>query len=45
MNNSAKATPQEKPPVFRKWRSWYLLEISILALNVVLFYLITRFFR
>ncbi len=31
--------------MFRKWRSWYLLEISILALNVVLFYLITRFFR
>jgi len=45
MNDREKRAPQEKPPLFRKWRSWYLLEVTILTLNVVLFYLITRFFQ
>jgi hypothetical protein len=32
---------EEKPPVFGKWSSWYWLVMSLLLLEVILFFLIT----
>ena len=34
----------EKPPLFKKWQSWYLTIVLILAGEVALFYWITRAF-
>jgi len=32
---------EEKIPVFKSWRQWYLLVLSVLAVQVVVYYLIT----
>ena len=34
----------EKIPVFKKWRYWYLLILGFLALLIVLFYFFTKHF-
>jgi hypothetical protein len=41
------ATPQDpdQPPVFRKWRGWYLLVICVLLIQIILYTLITNSFR
>lgn len=36
------ASPNEKVPVFPKWRHWYWLVIGFLVLLIVLFYLFTK---
>lgn len=32
----------EKPPLFKKWRSWYLLLIGTLVVLITLFYWFTQ---
>jgi hypothetical protein len=34
----------DKVPVFKKWEHWYLLVIGFLLLQVVLFYMFTKYF-
>jgi hypothetical protein len=37
-------TESEKPPVFDSWKSWYVLVLSVLFAQIVIYYLITRAF-
>ena len=30
------------PPLFRKWKYWYLLVLVVLMLEIILFYIITK---
>jgi hypothetical protein len=32
---------EEKPPVFRKWSTWYWLLLGALVIQVIIYYLIT----
>ncbi len=34
----------ESPPVFRKWRSWYILVISVMLVQLVVYLLISLSF-
>jgi Mg2+ and Co2+ transporter CorA len=36
--------PDEKPPVFNSWRSWYVLVVGFLAALIVFFYFFTKYF-
>jgi hypothetical protein len=36
--------PDEEPPVFKSWNTWYLVVIGFLALLIVLFFLFTKHF-
>jgi len=36
--------PEEKPPVFASWRQWYWLVLGALAVQMVLYYWLTRAF-
>jgi|GEM_PF-1038552 len=31
-----------RPPLFKRWRSWYLLVLAVLAVLILLFYLFTN---
>jgi hypothetical protein len=31
----------EKPPVFKAWSGWYALILSVLVLQIILYYLLT----
>lgn len=33
---------EERPPFFRRWRSWYLLVLIVLGLLILFFYLFTH---
>jgi hypothetical protein len=35
------STENEKPPVFRKWSSWYWLVIVVMLVQVIIYSLIT----
>jgi formate/nitrite transporter FocA (FNT family) len=35
----------EDPPLFKKWRSWYILVLANLAGLIILFYLFTKIFE
>jgi glucose uptake protein GlcU len=39
-----KELPDEKPPFFKSWNSWYAMVIGFLALLIILFYLFTKHF-
>ena len=34
--------PENRPPLFKRWRSWYVLVLGVLALLILLFYLFTN---
>lgn len=34
--------PQEKPPLFSRWRGWYLVVAGCLVALIVFFYLFTK---
>lgn len=36
---------EETPPVFKRWRHWYLLVIAFLVVQVLLFYWLTVSFE
>jgi len=36
--------PEEKPPVFKSWNSWYWLVLGVMAIQVLLFTLLTASF-
>jgi hypothetical protein len=36
---------QEKPPVFKRWRGWYLLVAFILLAQIIIYTLITNSFK
>lgn len=36
--------PDEKPPVFNTWNSWYWLVLAVMGLQVILFALLTSRF-
>ncbi|HVY76366.1 MAG TPA: hypothetical protein VG890_16165 [Puia sp.] len=36
--------PEEKPPVFKTWTSWYVLVIAFLLLLIISFYFFTKHF-
>jgi len=38
------SSPDEKPPFFKSWVSWYLLVVGFLILLIVLFFLFTKHF-
>lgn len=38
------ALPDENPPVFKTWNSWYWLVLAIMAVQVILFTLLTTSF-
>ncbi|CAN5342823.1 hypothetical protein BH10BAC4_BH10BAC4_24320 [soil metagenome] len=35
------STENEKPPVFRKWSSWYWLVMIVMIIQVIIYSLIT----
>ncbi len=35
---------EEKPPVFNSWKDWYWLVMSVLAAQILLYFLITQSF-
>ncbi len=37
-------TEIENPPVFTKWRSWYILVLAVLFIQVIFFFLLTNHF-
>ncbi|WP_295123979.1 hypothetical protein [uncultured Chitinophaga sp.] len=41
---TTKDTQHEKPPLFSKWRYWYLLVIAWLITQIILFYFFTKTF-
>lgn len=34
----------EKPPVFEKWSSWYILVLLVMLAQVIFFWFITNYF-
>ncbi len=36
---------EEKPPVFSKWSSWYWFVMIVLAVQIIIYLLITNSFR
>lgn len=36
--------PDEKPPVFKTWNSWYWLVLGVMAIQVIFFALLTAAF-
>lgn len=40
-----KVEVNDQVPVFKSWNSWYLLTILLLVIQVVLYFLITKFFE
>lgn len=36
---------EDRPPVFKRWRGWYLLVISVLVIQIILYTLISYSFR
>ena len=42
---SAESVEQDRPPVFKKWKGWYWLVILILAVQIVIYTLITNSFK
>ena len=35
---------EEKPPVFKSWKGWYITLIGVLSVLILLFYLFTNHF-
>jgi hypothetical protein len=35
---------QEKPPLFRQWRTWYFLLLAFLVFLIAVFYLFMKIF-
>jgi hypothetical protein len=38
-------TDPDKPPFFKRWRTFYWLVIAALVLQIILFYGITKYFE
>ena len=36
--------PEEKPPVFESWNSWYWLVLGVMAVQVIIYALLTTTF-
>ncbi len=36
--------PDEKPPFFKSWNTWYMIVIGFLVLLIILFFLFTKHF-
>lgn len=34
-------TNSEKPPVFKSWKGWYIFLLTVLALQIILYYWLT----
>ena len=45
MNEIKKNKIDENPPVFKKWKSWYILVLANLTFLIVLFYIFTKYFE
>lgn len=37
-------TEDEHPPLFARWRSWYWLVLAVLAIQIICYYLLTRYY-
>ncbi len=37
-------TPQDKPPLFKTWRGWYILVLGVLFIQIVLYFWLTQSF-
>jgi Mg2+ and Co2+ transporter CorA len=35
---------EERPPLFKNWRTWYMLVIGCLVLLILFFYFLTKHF-
>lgn len=35
---------QEKPPVFKSWKGWYWLLMAVLAIQIIVYLMITQSF-
>ncbi len=35
---------QEKPPVFKSWKGWYWLLMAVLAIQIIVYLIITQSF-
>ena len=36
---------EDPPPLFKRWRHWYALVLTNLAVLIIVFYLITKYFE
>jgi hypothetical protein len=41
---SPSANEDEKPPVFNSWKGWYTLILSVLAIQIILYFVLTRIY-
>ena len=37
--------PDDKVPLFRSWNTWYAVVIGVLVVLIILFYLLTQYFK
>jgi len=35
---------EEKPPLFRSWKTWYKLVLGVMLFQVIVYFLITKYF-
>lgn len=35
---------EDKPPLFKRWRGWYILVLGFLTLQILLYYWLTQSF-
>jgi hypothetical protein len=35
---------EDRPPLFKSWKGWYILVLGVLVVQVILYYWITRVF-
>jgi hypothetical protein len=41
---SESTTEDDKPPLFDSWKGWYTIVLSVLAIQIILYYVLTRVF-
>lgn len=42
---TSQSSEQEQPPVFKKWRGWYLLVMAVLVIQIIIYTLVTNSFQ
>jgi len=42
--NFSKSSQEDAPPIFKSWSGWYTIVLSLLFLELILFYIIAKAF-
>lgn len=44
MSSPEEEVQHQRPPVFKKWKTWYGLVVAVLVVQIIVYYLITIHF-